>query len=71
MLQLTQEQELDEARSLRHAVGSPIGNSPPGMLTGYLCSAYNVNSRAVYKLMNMVSLQVFGQILAVQSSKTP
>ncbi|KAL7129164.1 hypothetical protein ABFS83_13G045600 [Erythranthe nasuta] len=32
MQQLTQEQELDEARSLLHQVGSPIVNSPPGIL---------------------------------------
>ncbi|KAL7087225.1 hypothetical protein ACP275_13G054700 [Erythranthe tilingii] len=31
MQQLSQEQELDEARSLLHQVGSPIANSPPGM----------------------------------------
>ncbi|KAL1560553.1 protein MEI2-like 5 [Salvia divinorum] len=31
MLQLSQDQELDEARGLRHPVGSPIGNSPPGI----------------------------------------
>ncbi|XP_011082913.1 protein MEI2-like 2 [Sesamum indicum] len=30
MLQLSQEQEQDEVRSLRHQVGSPILNSPPG-----------------------------------------
>ncbi|KAI3457068.1 hypothetical protein Pfo_013731 [Paulownia fortunei] len=32
MLQLSQEQEQDEARALRHQVGSPVANSPPGIL---------------------------------------
>ncbi|CAA0808666.1 Protein MEI2-like 5 [Striga hermonthica] len=32
MLQLSQEQDPDEARTLRLQVGSPIGNSPPGIL---------------------------------------
>ncbi|KAK6134959.1 hypothetical protein DH2020_031296 [Rehmannia glutinosa] len=32
MLQLSQEQEQDDARVLRHQVGSPIANSPPGIL---------------------------------------
>lgn len=36
MQQLTQEQEQDEARGFRHQVGSPIGNSPPGMFTDSL-----------------------------------
>ncbi|KAH6788822.1 MEI2-like protein 5 [Perilla frutescens var. frutescens] len=31
MLQLNQDQELDEVRGIRHLVGSPIGNSPPGI----------------------------------------
>lgn len=30
MLQLNQELELDESRTFRHQVGSPINNSPPG-----------------------------------------
>ncbi|KAK6134993.1 hypothetical protein DH2020_031277 [Rehmannia glutinosa] len=32
MLQLSQEQEQDDARVPRHQVGSPIANSPPGIL---------------------------------------
>ncbi|XP_041994320.1 protein MEI2-like 5 [Salvia splendens] len=35
MLQLSQDQELDEARGLRHPIGSPIGNSPPGIWTNF------------------------------------
>ncbi|CAA0816305.1 Protein MEI2-like 5 [Striga hermonthica] len=32
LLQLSQEQEPDEARAVRHQVGSPVANSPPGVL---------------------------------------
>ncbi|KAL6570761.1 hypothetical protein OROGR_000311 [Orobanche gracilis] len=32
LLQLSQEQDQDEARTLRHQVGSPIANSQPGIL---------------------------------------
>ncbi|GER53416.1 RNA-binding protein [Striga asiatica] len=32
LLQLSQEQEPDEARALRHQVGSPVANSPPDIL---------------------------------------
>ncbi|KAL0311453.1 UNVERIFIED_CONTAM: protein MEI2-like 2, partial [Sesamum angustifolium] len=33
--QLSQEQELDEARAFLHQVGSPVANSPPGILASF------------------------------------
>lgn len=42
MQQLTQELEQDNIRGYRHHVGSPVANSPPGILTTFMLLLYPI-----------------------------
>ncbi|XP_051125716.1 protein MEI2-like 2 [Andrographis paniculata] len=70
MLQLTQEQEQDEARTFRQQIGSPIGNSPPGILIDGSWPSYGSPVDQNY-LHGYSQAPTLGQLSPVGSNHVP
>ena len=61
--QLNQDLELDETRSFRRQVGSPITNSPPGMWVIYYSFSL-IADAVVFSILVLIIIAYFFQIIS-------